>query len=159
MSHLELRTSARVTAARKCCRHQSCRSRKGEFVALIGFSGSGKTTLMSILAGLVDPMRAKCACAASRGRRRPGSRRGVPELFADALAHGGRKTSRSAVDAVFAKESKQQRHALARTNTCAWVGLGARQPTGVRRALGRACASVSPWGARSSHINPEFLLL
>ena len=81
---------------------------EGEFVALIGFSGSGKTTLMSILAGLVQPDAAKCRCAASARRAGSGSRRGVPELLADALAHGVRELA-LAVDAVFAAEPRERR--------------------------------------------------
>ena len=60
---------------------------EGEFIAIVGFSGSGKTTLISALAGLLKP---DTGGVIFRGKEvtvpGPERGRGIPVLFADALA-------------------------------------------------------------------------
>ena len=61
--------------------------REGEFVTLIGHSGCGKSTLLNLVAGLLQPTSGVLICAGTRDRRAgAGSRRGVPEPFAAAVA-------------------------------------------------------------------------
>ena len=55
----------------------SLEMRRGEFLTLLGPSGCGKTTSLNLVAGLIQPDRARCSCAASRPTRLPPRRRGL----------------------------------------------------------------------------------
>ena len=118
----------------------------------------GKTTLMSILAGLITPDAGEVLLRGEPARRRgSGSRRGVPELFADAVAHGVRATSRWRSMRCSRSESKR-RAPRAHGEIRAHGRARPRRRTGGPRSCPAACASASPWRARWRS-NPEFLLL
>jgi nitrate/nitrite transport system ATP-binding protein len=156
MSHLELRNVGKSYGGVAVLTDINLSIDEGEFVALIGFSGSGKTTLMSILAGLVEPdagevrMRGELAGAAGPDRGLVfQSYSLMPWLTVfDNVA--------LAVDSVFARESKTQRHA--RTEKYVrMVGLGHamdRRPAELSGGMRQRVAV-----ARALAINPEFLLL
>ena len=71
---MTFKTQAR--AVRRAARHRPHRSRKGEFVTLIGHSGCGKSTLLNLVAGLLAPTTGVLLCA-GREIAGPGPERGV----------------------------------------------------------------------------------
>jgi nitrate/nitrite transport system ATP-binding protein len=156
MSHLELRNICKSYGGVEVLADINLSIEEGEFVALIGFSGSGKTTLISILAGLTAPdagevrMRGELAGAAGPDRGLVfQSYSLMPWLTVfDNVA--------LAVDSVFARESKQRRHA--RTEKYVrMVGLGHamdRRPAELSGGMRQRVAV-----ARALATNPEFLLL
>ncbi|MCP5365858.1 MAG: ATP-binding cassette domain-containing protein [Hyphomicrobiales bacterium] len=129
---------------------------EGEFVAIVGFSGSGKTTLISTIAGLVAPDRGEVRLK-GQTIRGPGQDRGVVfqsySLMPWLTVHGNIKL---AVDALFKKESRQQREDRVHA---------AIQMVGLSHATDRRPAELSGGMrqrvavARALAMNPEILLL
>jgi nitrate/nitrite transport system ATP-binding protein len=156
MAHLELRNVSKGYGDTEVLSGINLSIEEGEFVALIGFSGSGKTTLMSILAGLIAPdtgevmMRGKPAGGA-------GPDRGL--VFQSYSLMPWLTVTENvalAVDAVFARESRQQKRE--RTEKYVrMVGLahaGDRRPAELSGGMRQRVAV-----ARALAMNPEFLLL
>lgn len=129
---------------------------EGEFVAIVGFSGSGKTTLISAIAGLIAPDRGEVRLK-GRTISGPGRDRGVVfqsySLMPWLTVHGNIKL---AVDALFKKESRQQREERVQA---------AVQMVGLSHATDRRPAELSGGMrqrvavARALAMNPEILLL
>ena len=93
------RQDLRAAAARRSrrCATPISRSRKGEFVCLIGASGCGKSTLLRIVAGFEQPTARRGADVGQADRRaRSRPRHGVPGLRAVPLADACATTSASA---------------------------------------------------------------
>jgi nitrate/nitrite transport system ATP-binding protein len=128
----------------------------GEFVAIVGFSGSGKTTLVATIAGLLEPDDGEI-----RLRGKPitgaGPDRGVVfqsySLLPWLTVEGNIAL---AVDAVFPKWTKEQRHA----HVAKYIGL-----VGLSHAARRRPAQLSGGMrqrvavARALATDPEILLL
>jgi nitrate/nitrite transport system ATP-binding protein len=128
----------------------------GEFVAIVGFSGSGKTTLISTIAGLLEPDEGEI-----RLRGKPisgaGPDRGVVfqsySLMPWLTVEGNIAL---AVDAVFPKWTKEQRHEHV-TRYINLVGLthaARRRPAQLSGGMRQRVAV-----ARALATNPEILLL
>jgi len=129
---------------------------EGEFVAIVGFSGSGKTTLVSTIAGLLEPDEGEI-----RLRGKPitgaGPDRGVVfqsySLMPWLTVEGNIAL---AVDAVFPKWTKEQRHAhVARYITLVGLSHAARRRPAQLSGGMRQRVAV----ARALATNPEILLL
>lgn len=156
MSHLELRNVCKSYGDVEVLSNINLSIEEGEFVALIGFSGSGKTTLMSILAGLIAPDSGEVVLRGNRAGG-PGPDRGlVFQSYSLMPWLTVFENVALAVDAVFASESKPQRHA----RTAKYVSM-----VGLAHASDRRPAELSGGMrqrvavARALAMNPEFLLL
>ncbi|MEP3275822.1 MAG: nitrate ABC transporter ATP-binding protein [Stappiaceae bacterium] len=129
---------------------------EGEFIAIVGFSGTGKTTLISALAGLIIPDEGG---AIFKGTEidGPGPERGVvfqSYSLMPWLSVAGNVLL--AVDSVFAKKSKAERHAIA-DNYIDMVGLSHakdRKPSELSGGMRQRVAV-----ARALAMQPEVLLL
>ena len=86
---LELKGVCKSYGATSILNNINLSIKEGEFIAIVGFSGSGKTTLISTIAGLIQADSGEVLKQGSADHRAgTGSRRGVPELFLDAVADG-----------------------------------------------------------------------
>ncbi len=156
MSHLELRNVSKSYGGTEILSGINLSIEVGEFVALIGFSGSGKTTLMSILAGLVKPDSGEVYMRGAPAGEAGPDRGLVFQSYSLMPWLTVFDNVALAVDTVFARESKQQRH----TRTEKYVRM-----VGLGHAMDRRPAELSGGMrqrvavARALAINPEFLLL
>ena len=148
----------RAAARRSSSTTSTSRSRKGEFVCLIGHSGCGKSTVLSIAAGLLPPTRGRRA-GRRQGDHRAGPDRGV--VFQSPCLLPWMTAFENVMLGVEQVKPDAPRARARRRSSTRYLERGRpgrRACTRSRPSCRRACASASAWRARSRSI-PKVLLL
>ena len=153
---LELRAASKRYGATEVLKDIDLSIAEGEFVAIVGFSGSGKTTLVNLLAGLAAPD-AGSVLKGGKPVTGPGPDRGVVfQSYSLMPWLSVNENVALAVDAVFARSSRQER-ADRTSRYVRMVGLEAAKDKRPAQLSGGMRQRVAV--ARALAGNPDVLLL
>ena len=125
--------------------HVSLAVKPGEFVSVIGPSGCGKSTLFNVIGGLLDDYTGAVTVAGETVR---GPHPSVGMVFQEESTFPWRTVIDNVAFPLEIAGMPRPSGSSARAISCTWSGSTASSGT-IRRSFRAACASASPWRARS----------